>query len=56
LAVEDHFAITAGIIAINVNAEYNNTFPAPALIQSSALMTRPHVEADRPVGPEQVIF
>jgi hypothetical protein len=54
--VKDHFAIPAGIITIDVNAEYDNTLPAPALIQPSAFMTRAHVEADRPVSPKQIIF
>jgi len=56
LTVEDNFAVPAGIITIDVNTEYNITLPAPALIQSPALMTRTHVEADRPVSQEQVVF
>jgi hypothetical protein len=55
LTVEDNFAVPAGIITIDVNAEYDNTLPAPALIQSSAFVTRAHVEADRPKRQKQVV-
>jgi hypothetical protein len=56
LTVKDHFSIPTRVAVVNVNAEYDNAVPAAALVEPSALMAWADVEADGPVGSQEIIF
>jgi hypothetical protein len=44
--VEDHFAVSARIVTIDINTEDDHAVPAAAFVESPTLMTRPYIEAD----------